>query len=146
MVEDIVNLNLNNTDIRQFTNDDINSSSISPEKANKITVEKDPVRIHVNGATQEASRDVDVIYVTFKVDGTLKLSYSCDEVARKLPIYIYFKDEPDPREFYIGKTGMFEIQPETQKNVNGTEFDDLNGRVYSVQIEYIKVPYKYKVL
>ena len=40
-----------------------------------------------------------------------------------------------------GKSGL-----KYQGNVNGTEFDDLNGRVYSVQIEYIKVPYKYKVL
>ena len=97
-------------------------------------------------ATSEATRTVQVIYVTLNVELTQKIGYSCDETVKKLPVYIKFKSEPDQREFYVGKTGMLEIQPETQKNVNGTDYDDLNGRVYSVEIEYIRVPYKYKIL
>ena len=146
MANSFVNLNLNNTNIRQFTSHDIENSSIPVEKINRIVIDSEPTIINVMGATPEATRSVQVIYVTLDVESTQKIGYSCDETVKKLPIYILFKGQPEQREFYVGKTGMFEIQPETQKNVNGTEYDDLNGRIYSMEIEYIRVPYKYRIL
>lgn len=150
MAESLVNLNLNNTNIRQVTNYDVTDSlspnPSNPERANKISVDTEPTYIQTHGLTQESRRTVEVYYATLNLESTIKMGYSCDETVKKLPIFIKFVGVQEEREFYVGRTGMLEIQPETQKNVNGTDYDDLNGRVYQVQIEYIRVPYKYRIL
>ena len=143
MADSSVNLNLNNTNVRQITSYDIENPP--KEKASRISIDTDPILIYVK-LTQEDTRAVEVIYVTLNIENTQKIGYSCSETAKKLPVYIMFEHIPEYKEFYIGITSMLEIQPETQKNVNGDNYNDLNGRVYSVKVKNIKVPYKYRIL
>lgn len=163
MASSEVNLNLNNTNIRQINSKDIKDYlNGTSSKSNQISVDDEATIVTVNGVTSAATKQYEVQYATIVFNpsdsinnnGTKKFGYSCDEVARKLPVYIHFSDQADGingegkeySTFYIGKTGMLEVQPEEQKNVNGTDYEDIHGRTYEVVIEEIRIPYKYRVI
>ena len=136
-------LSLNNTNIKQITNFDIKNPGT---KASKITIETTPEIVNIPGPIPA---QMEVIYAIIDLDETPKFGYSCEENARSLPIYINFSTDAgegdiEQRKFYVGKTGMLEIQPETQKNVNGEDFEDKSGRSYSVTIRKVRIPYQFK--
>ena len=68
----------------------------------------------------------------------LKLSYICEPNAINIPIYIAFSGSTTYNRINIGKTGMFEIQPESRIS------DILTQEVEEEDIEFkiigIKVP------
>lgn len=70
----------------------------------------------------------------------LKLSYICEPSAIHLPIFIAFSGSTEYNKFNVGKTGMFEIQPEQRlENILTQEAMKENGDI-DFQIIGIKVP------
>ena len=69
----------------------------------------------------------------------LKFGYICEPNALDIPIYITFNKESFPKEIRLGKTGMFEIQPEIfiDKNAENQEID------IDFYITSVKVPKGY---
>lgn len=65
-------------------------------------------------------------YYSFNGNGAFKIGYCTnDNEGMNYPIYLNFTSDPDPEQskiiFYIGKTGMFEFEPVTWKDVNDKE-------------------------
>lgn len=65
----------------------------------------------------------------------IKLGYVCEPKGIDYPIYLM--SQGTVKEFYLGKTGMFEIQPETFKDINDEEAQELT---HTPQITAIHVP------
>ena len=95
-------------DIKQITNYDLSSPVTSYYT---ITTH---IRPNVNIAGGTIKRNVNYAVITFNKD-IPKFGYCCEPKALSYPIFI------DNKEFQIGKTGMFEIQPEEWINVNDEE-------------------------
>lgn len=51
----------------------------------------------------------------------LKFGYICEPNAFNIPIYITFAGYTEPNKFTLGKTGIFEIQPEIFIDKNSAE-------------------------
>lgn len=68
-----------------------------------------------------------------------KFGYCCESKAIQYPIFLTINGIE--KEFQIGKTGMFELQPETWKNVNDEESQEEESNVL---VSEIKVPWKWE--
>lgn len=116
--------------IKQITNFDINNL---PSISKIITVDEDP-----NPATKIRTVIYKVItneYVSQKIE---KLGYCCEPKAFAYPIFLTLEGYGE-KKIEIGKTGMFEVQPEDQINIEniGTEED------ITIKIIEIKVPWQW---
>lgn len=111
--------------IKQYTNFDV---------ANFNTATK---TVRVGGDLGE-DREVQYKIITFS-PGIIKFGYCCEPKALQYPIFIQTTDQ-SLKEFQIGKTGMFEIQPEEWINVNDLEPKEEEMLVSILQI---LVPWKW---
>ena len=76
-----------------------------------------------------------VIDISKLKGSTTKLGYCCEVKGIAYPIFLTFQGQGEA-EFEIGKTGMFEFQDETWKNVNG----DNEERIATVICTQVEVP------
>lgn len=60
-------------------------------------------------------------YIYDLIGEAVKIGYCCEPKYIGYPIFLVFKEgeeETNPISFEVGKTGMFEFQPETYYNIN----------------------------
>lgn len=76
---------------------------------------------------------------TYLIKNINKFGYCCEPKAIQFPIFITFSNNVK-KEFQIGKTGMFEIQPETWRNVNDETMTDEETAI--INISEIEVPWR----
>ena len=78
-----------------------------------------------------------VPYIT-ALDGSqiVKLGYCCEPKGIELPIYIKTNDGKGYREIQVGKTGMYEMQPELWHDINklDTEKEETTVIVTGVRV------------
>lgn len=65
----------------------------------------------------------------------VKFGYCCEVKGINYPIFLTINNVE--KEFKIGKTGMFEFQPEDWKNINDPEEEEAEIKIYT---NIIKVP------
>lgn len=90
-----------------------------------------PMSIHKYGQDPAISYNYYTIPFSTKIS---KLGYCCEVKGIAYPIFLTINGSE--AEFQIGKTGMFEFQPETWKNVN----EDSTERTVEVTCTQIRVP------
>lgn len=69
----------------------------------------------------------------------IKIGYCCEPRGIGVPIFLKINNNSTNFPIYIGKTGMFETQPDTWKNINDEEAKE---EEYKILINEIEVPYK----
>ena len=106
--------------IRQLTNYDLKNAS---------TVTK-----YFPKAGQTASRSYYVITQSMLGAPVSKMGYCCETKGIAYPVYLTINGIET--EFQIGKTGMFEFQEETWRNINGDNIE----RTAEVFCTEVKVP------
>lgn len=112
-------------DIKQITNYDLSSPVTSYYT---IEIDSEPRKVNVaGGAFQE---DIYYAVISFNKD-IPKFGYCCEPKALAYPIFI------NGKEFQIGKTGMFEVQPEEWIDVNDEESYEQET---NVTVRAIEVP------
>jgi hypothetical protein len=104
-------------------------------------------------------KDFDEVFKTVIIDGKLpgrtikykiipksvlgdsinKFGYCCEPKALNYPIFLTVNGIE--KEFQIGKTGMFEIQPEDWQDLNSRNEEDQEKQEAEVYINEIKVPW-----
>lgn len=114
--------------IKQLTNFDI-------KNAPTIT------KIVLVGGDLGERREVEykIISQTLLRNDITKFGYCCELKAIQYPIFLTINGIEE--NFQIGKTGMFELQPETWKNINGsTPEEEYESNVIVTEI---KVPWRF---
>lgn len=121
-----------NYNIKQFTNYDI--TEVMPTSTENIYI---PKRIEENGEVRIDKVLTPIEYVTIVNNSRIiKLGYCCKLQEIIYPIYL--RMDGVFRQINIGREGMYEMQPETWKNVN-----DLNNpteKTTNVVVTAVKVP------
>lgn len=72
-----------------------------------------------------------------------KFGYCCEPKAIQYPIFLTINGkevEVEPQGFQIGKTGMFELQPDTWKDINDFNSEEKEAEVFVTEI---KVPWEW---
>lgn len=91
------------------------------------------------GNTRYENKEYKILTVTNLIGNLIpinKLGYICEPKGIDYPIYLMMSGTV--KEFYLGKTGIFEIQSEDFKDVNGDEEDE--GISVEPKITAIHVP------
>ena len=92
----------------------------------------------VNYSIAFPNGDVKTVPYITALDGSqiVKLGYCCEPKGIELPIYIRTNDGKGYREIQIGKTGMYEMQPELWHDVNkpDTEKEETTVIVTGVRV------------
>ena len=109
--------------ITQITNFDLASVS---------TVSK---VIHKGGEGTRVSKPYKIVPQSYIPHSIIKLGYCVESKGIDLPIFLTVNGTE--KEFQIGKTGMYEFQPETWKNIND---DDSEEQTIEVEVTGIAVP------
>lgn len=130
--------------IKQLTNFDVDYTTTPIPKAVQIgkntkiiNYYKIPYAQLLGVSSEQASSiQIDIDKFGYCVNDNQGINY---------PIYINFKDDREDNEicFYIGKTGMFESQPEEWTDVNENIMDndtETITRTAFVSIDYLLVP------
>lgn len=125
---------ITNLNLKQITNWDIVSretETLQISLPNRIKNEDGTYKI-VNTPFsvqyQIALEDVEIV----------KMGYCCEPLGIDYPIFLQINGK-DYKEFYVGKDGMFEMQPETWKSLNSD--DSTEPKETNVTITGVKVPY-----
>ena len=118
-------------DIKQIANFDFNSSPIT----SFYTITDTSHTITIGGNI--ILEDFPYKRITFNKD-IPKFGYCCEPKALSYPIFINSKGNNEFKEFQIGKTGMFEIQPETWYDIND---DESYEQETEVLVSGIDIPY-----
>lgn len=117
--------------IKQITNFDIKDAAT----VIKQVVAGGDVGYDVHGYKIVEYKTVSQTYLKNNIP---KLGYCCEPKAIQYPIFLTINGQEE--EFQIGKTGMFEMQPETWINVNAHE-PEINES--NVLVTEIKVPWRW---
>lgn len=117
--------------IKQITNFDIKDA---------ITTTKNVIAGGDIGYDKHSYRSVQykTISQSYLRNTISKFGYCCEPKAIQYPIFLTINGVE--KEFQIGKTGMFELQPETWMNVNR---DDSEEQEANVIVSEIKVPWRF---
>ena len=93
----------------------------------------------VNYSITFPNGDVKTVPYITALDGSqiVKLGYCCEPKGIELPIYIRTNDGKGYREIQIGKTGMYEMQPELWHDVNKP---DIEEEETTVVVTGVRVP------
>lgn len=106
--------------IAQITNYDL--ENVSEEKLKTVHIGGD------KGSNREVIYKVlPAVYLHFPIH---KIGYCCESRAIQYPIFI------NEKEFQIGKTGMFEIQPEELKILNSSETEPIEVNINSIWVPW----------
>ena len=75
--------------------------------------------------------------------GIEKFGYCCEPKAISYPIWLVLREgnNLNTKSFEVGKTGMFEVQPENWTNVNDPTAEE---ETMTVDVVEIKVPWQWK--
>lgn len=111
--------------IRQLTNHDIAAAGAS-------TVPKTFLKGGDKG--EYITYDYYVVPTSLLGKSIFKMGYCCEVKAISFPIFLTINNKETM--FEIGKTGMFEFQNETWKDINGDNIE----RTALVEVSEIKVP------
>ncbi len=124
---------ITNYNIRQVTDSDVKDY---PEVYYTISIPKRSNIKDENGRYPIIRTHENIPYAT-AIDGVniLKFGYCCEEKGILYPIYLNFGGGFEP--FQIGKEGMYEMQPETWKDINNSESEEDTSNVI---ITGIRVP------
>jgi len=120
--------NMNN--IKQITNFDLVDA---PEVTRTVIAGGD------TGHTREVTYKI--ISQNLLGNEITKFGYCVEPKAIQYPIFLTI--DGTEKEFQIGKTGMFEVQPDSYKDVNSEDPEEQEEREYEIFIEEIKVPWKF---
>lgn len=117
--------------IKQITNFDIK---------NAITTTKNVIAGGDIGYDKHVYRAVQykTISQVYLRNSITKFGYCCEPKAIQYPIFLTINGIE--KEFQIGKSGMFELQPEEWTNVNAYDPEDLETNVIVTEI---KVPWRF---
>ena len=92
----------------------------------------------VNYSINFPNGDVKTVPYITALDGSqiVKLGYCCEPKGIELPIYIKTNDGKGYREIQVGKTGMYEMQPELWHDINkpDTEKEETTVIVTGVRV------------
>ena len=66
---------------------------------------------------------------------TFKIGYCCEPKGISYPIFITTTTSAEQK-FEIGKTGMFEVQPEDWKNINVDQEEEETAEVYVTKVSF----------
>ena len=117
--------------IKQITNFDIKDA---------ITVTKSVIAGGDIGYDKHGRRTVEykVLSQTYLKNNINKFGYCCEPKAIQYPIFLTINGIE--KEFQIGKTGMFELQPDTWQDVNSYNPEEQESNVVVTEI---KVPWRF---
>ena len=91
------------------------------------------------GGDQGHYKEVTYKIITFP-RGTDKFGYCCEPKAIQYPIWIRTSVDDNIKEYQIGKTGMFEVQPEEWQNVNDPDSEE---EILEIFIKEVWVPWQW---
>ena len=111
--------------VKQITNFDLK---------NAVSVNKNVI---IGGETYR-NVQYKVISQTYLKNNINKFGYCCEPKAIPYPIFLTINGTE--KEFQIGKTGMFELQPDTWQNIND---DSSIEQEINVVVTEIKVPWRF---
>ena len=86
-------------------------------------------------ATGLITKDYVVFPASYFGASASKLGYNCEPKGIGYPIYLTISGVE--KQFYVGKTGMYEIQPEPFNDIND---DNPQEKIAEVYITEVKVP------
>ena len=111
--------------VKQITNFDLK---------NAVSVNKNVI---IGGETYR-NVQYKIISQTYLKNNINKFGYCCEPKAIPYPIFLTINGIE--KEFQIGKTGMFELQPDTWQNIND---DSSIEQEINVIVTEIKVPWRF---
>lgn len=123
--------------IKQITNFTIPDTA--PTTQEQIKIEGDVIP----GTSTPRIRTVYYKDITNDIisQGIEKIGYCCEPKALQYPIYLHFNNGAEYEYFQIGKTGMYEVQPEEYKNIEDPEQKE---EIIKIQINGVKVPWQWE--
>lgn len=98
------------------------------------------------GNTKYENKEYKILTVTNLIGNSIpivKLGYVCEPKGKDYPIYLVSNGEE--KEFYLGKTGMFEIQPETFLDINGDEDEEEITAIPKITAIHVPVDIQFKL-
>lgn len=98
------------------------------------------------GNTKYENKEYKILTATNLIGNPIpivKLGYVCEPKGKDYPIYLI--SNGDEKEFYLGKTGMFEIQPETFLDINGDEDEEIITVIPKITAIQVPVDIQFKL-
>lgn len=98
------------------------------------------------GNTKYENKEYKILTATNLIGNPIpivKLGYVCEPKGKDYPIYLV--SNGDEKEFYLGKTGMFEIQPETFLDINGDEDEEIITVIPKITAIHVPVDIQFKL-
>lgn len=98
------------------------------------------------GNTKYENKEYKILTATNLIGNSIpivKLGYVCEPKGKDYPIYLV--SNGDEKEFYLGKTGMFEIQPETFLDINGDEDEEIITVIPKITAIHVPVDIQFKL-
>ena len=98
------------------------------------------------GNTKYENKEYKILTATNLIGNSIpivKLGYICEPKGKDYPIYLVSNGEE--KEFYLGKTGMFEIQPETFLNINGDEDEEIITVIPKITAIHVPTDIQFKL-
>ena len=114
--------------IKQITNFDIDSCPSIPKENMIIAGMSTPRTVIYKDITNSSI-----------AQGIKKIGYCCEPKALHYPIFLGFNNG-QAEQFQIGKTGMFEVQPEENKNEDDPGAQE---EIIEIKITKVEVPWQW---
>ena len=111
-----------------------NISQINSFQVKENSYPEESIYIDIGGPAGPKNREV-IYKIALSNLNIIKFGYCCEPVAIPYPIYLTING--NEQKFEIGKTGMFEVQPEIFKNINNPDAEE---EEINITITQVKVP------